>query len=164
MTVIPRKHKPLKHKPHWITHEHAMARQQHALDSMHPVFRLRVSSILDHLTKKGWMPFVFQGKDRTPAQAEGNAKTGVGIKKSWHRPDVQGRLGTQLVELFAADIVDERWGWEGPVKHLSHPFWKDLGGYAQAEGLEWGGTWKKKDVAHVQMALIEAAPSGSALV
>jgi len=68
--------------------------------------------------------------------------------------------------LYAADIVDERWGWEGPTKDHNHPFWKDLGHYAKAEGLEWGGEWegKKNDPAHVQMRVIDAAPAGSVVV
>lgn len=148
-----------RHKGPWISHDKAMIRQARQLESMHPVFRTRVVALLSHLMKKGWQPFVFQGKTRTAAQAGQNAAAGTGIKKSWHRPDIQGRLGDQIVELYAADIVDERWGWEGPARDLDHPFWNDLGKFADAEGLEWGGNWNKRDVAHVQMGVIEAAPS-----
>ncbi len=141
----------------FVSHISAMKRQQVAFDSMHPAFRMRVEAIIDHMIKKGWQAFVWQGKTRSEAQAAQNAKKGTGIKMSWHRPDVQGHIRTALVELYAADIVDERWGWEGPAKDLDHAFWRDLGGFAKAQGLEWGGGWKKKDVAHVQMALMDMA-------
>ena len=95
------------------------------------------------------------------------SKKRTGINKSWHRPDVVGLLGSnQVVQLYAADIVDERWGWEGPAKDLNHQFWNDLGRFAKAAGLEWGGDWKKprKDVAHVQMAVVDLPPARSAEV
>jgi hypothetical protein len=49
---------------------------------------------------------------------------------------------------------------------LSHAFWIDLGGFAKAAGLEWGGDWKgkKKDVAHVQMIIVDSPPTGSVTV
>jgi hypothetical protein len=156
--------KPAQKHRSFVSHQNARVRHERALATMHPVFASRVKSVIAHLNKKGWQAFVFQGKDRTPKQAESNAKTRVGIKMSWHRPDVYGRIGDQILELYAADIIDERWGWEGPVKDLDHPFWKDLGKYAKASGLEWGGDWKKRDVAHVQMIIIDAAPSGSVVV
>lgn len=149
---------------HFISLMNAMKRQEAALDSMHPVFRGRIQALIDHLNKKGWQAFVWQGKTRSEAQAAKNAKQGTGIKMSWHRPEVHGRLGVSLVELYAADIVDERWGWEGPAKDLGHAFWKDLGSFAKAEGLEWGGDWGKRDVAHVQMALMDMAMPDSAFV
>ena len=83
---------------------------------------------------------------------------------SWHRPDVRGRIGDQVVQLYAADIVDERWGWEGEAKDLNHPFWKALGQCAKKAGLEWGGDWAKRDVAHVQMKVIDSPPTGSVVV
>ena len=156
--------KPAAAPKTFVKHARAMMLQARALESMHPAFRARVTSVLNHLINKGWQPFVFQGKTRTRAQAARNAKAGTGIVMSWHRPEVHGRFRDQIVELYAADIVDERWGWEGPAKDLSHPFWKDLGEYAKAEALEWGGDWEREDVAHVQMALMDAAPSRSAIV
>jgi|SRR5438309_263896 len=153
-----------RHKHAWITHEQALSRQTQALASLHPVFATRVESVVAHLRKKGWQAFVWEGKNRSRKQAEQNAQTGVGIKKSWHRRDIRGRLGDQVIELYAADIVDERWGWEGPAADLDHPFWNDLGEYAKAEGLEWGGEWDNRDVAHVQMKIIDAPPTGSVVV
>jgi hypothetical protein len=155
------------HKSHkdFTTHEKAMRKQEHELDSLHPVFRSKVMTVLDHMRTKGWRPFVFQGKTRTKEQAKENAKKKTGIVESWHRPDIRGRIGDEVVELYAADIVDERWGWDnGPTKDLNHPFWNDLGGFAKAVALEWGGDWKpptRRDVAHVQLRIIDAIPENA---
>lgn len=157
-------HASKKRPRNFVSHETAMKKHEEALKSMHPVFRCRVEALVDHMNRKGWQAFVWQGKTRSEAQAARNAKKGTGIKMSWHRPEVHGRLRGVLVELYAADIVDERWGWEGPAKDLGHAFWKDLGSYARAQALEWGGDWKKQDVAHVQMALIDMVVPDSAVV
>jgi hypothetical protein len=153
-------HAPHHHPHRFISHHQALVRQENELASLHPVFLAKIRFVLVSLQQKSWQPFVYQGKTRTPQQAQQNAKKGTGITKSWHRPDVEGHLVStnEVVQLYAADIVDERWGWEGPAKDLNHQFWKDLGGFAQAAGLEWGGNWKKRDVAHVQMALVDAPP------
>lgn len=153
-----------KKQRNFISHVIAMKRHEAALYSMHPVFRWRVEALIEHLNKKGWKAFVWQGKTRSEAQAAKYAKKGTGIKMSWHRPDVHGRMGALLVELYAADIVDERWGWEGPAKDLGHAFWNDLGSFAKAQALEWGGDWGKRDVAHVQMALMDMAMPDSFVV
>jgi hypothetical protein len=165
-----RKKAPHTREHRFITHEQALLRQERELVSLHPVFEQRVISLVAHLNNKGWQAFVFQGKTRTPEQAAKNVKKKTGIKMSWHRPDVIGSFADQVVQLYAADIVDERWGWEGPARHLNHPFWNDLGAFAKAEGLEWGGDFKDKmgkgkpDVAHVQMRIIDSPPSGSVTV
>lgn len=62
-----------------------------------------------------------------------------------------------VVKGEAADIVDARYLWGGPAGHLNFAFWKELGGYAKSVGLEWGGHWKKPDVAHVQLTHIETS-------
>jgi hypothetical protein len=162
--VTHKKHVTHKKAGRFIAHEQALLKQERELASLNPVFAARVKSVVADLNKKGWQAFVWQGKTRTPQQAKENVKKKTGIEKSWHRPDVQGQAGDQLVQLYAADIVDERWGWEGPARDLNHPFWSDLGAYAKAAGLEWGGEWDKRDVAHVQMKIIDSVPSGSVVV
>ncbi|MEM7295574.1 MAG: M15 family metallopeptidase [Pseudomonadota bacterium] len=47
-------------------------------------------------------------------------------------------------------------GWSGPCSSKDNQFWKSLGAIAKKRGLEWGGDWKKRDVAHVQMKMVEA--------
>jgi peptidoglycan L-alanyl-D-glutamate endopeptidase CwlK len=50
---------------------------------------------------------------------------------------------------YAADIVDERWGWEPAAEE--NGYWEALGEEARALGLVWGGDWRTfKDVAHIQ--------------
>jgi D-alanyl-D-alanine carboxypeptidase len=161
-------HADHSHHPHhrFMSHHKALVKQEHELTSLHPFFRAKVNFVLLSLKHNHWQPFVYQGKTRTPQQAQENVQKRTGINKSWHRPDVVGLLGSnQVVQLYAADIVDERWGWEGPAKDLNHQFWNDLGRFAKAAGLEWGGDWKKpRDVAHVQMAVVDSPPARSAEV
>jgi hypothetical protein len=40
----------------------------------------------------------------------------------------------------------------------------DLGRIAKAKGCAWGGDWKKPDVAHVEMKLIDSAPRTEVVV
>ena len=141
-----------------------MQRHEREMASLNPAFKSFVQFVIDQMINKGWQAFVWQGKTRTEEQAKANVKKKTGIRLSWHRPDVIGLLGDQVVQLYAADIVDERWGWEGQAKNKNHQFWKDLGGYAKAVGLEWAGDWAKKDVAHVQMKIIDQPPTGSVIV
>lgn len=131
------------------------AKHETALASFHPVFAQKVNSVIGLLRNKGWHAYIHQGKTRTKAQAEQNAKEGDGIVKSWHRKDVHKKFQAQVVELYAADIIDARWAWGGEAKDKNHQFWKDLGKFAKANGLMWGGDWKKRDVAHVEMAIME---------
>jgi peptidoglycan LD-endopeptidase CwlK len=63
---------------------------------------------------------------------------------------------------YAVDIVDRVYLW-----HPKNPkFWDDLGVLAKKYGCVWGGDWKgdKKDVAHVEMKLIDSAPRTSVVV
>lgn len=133
------------------------SRHENALDSFHPVFAAKINIVISQLRAKGWHAYIHQGKTRTEAQAKKNAKEGDGIVNSWHRKDVHKSLRAQVVELYAADIIDARWAWGGEAASKSHQFWKDLGAFAKANGLAWGGDWKKKDVAHVEMAIVESS-------
>ena len=69
-----------------------------------------------------------------------------------------GRKAVDEVHCSAVDIVDRRYNWSGPAANEGFQFWKDLGRAAQKYGCEWGGNWKKKDVAHVQLRFVETAP------
>lgn len=78
-------------------------------------------------------------------------------------PSTEGG-GVEVVHGCAADIIDRRWGWDGPCANKNHRFWRDLGAVAKNNGLEWGGDWKKRDVAHVQMKIIEESIQKSTVV
>ena len=145
-------------------------RHEAALRSIHPVFRWRVEAVLRELANREWQPVVWEGRRTTAEQAE---KVRLGYSKtmgSWHVLSTHaiipaGKDGIDIVHGAAADIVDRRWEWGGPCANLNHHFWLSLGTVAKAQGLEWGGDWKKfRDVAHVQMRFVEMAPMKSATV
>jgi peptidoglycan L-alanyl-D-glutamate endopeptidase CwlK len=47
---------------------------------------------------------------------------------------------------LAVDIISASKGWDAPAQ-----FWVDLGRFAVAEGLSWGGNWASfKDLPHIQ--------------
>ena len=70
-----------------------------------------------------------------------------------------GRGAVDVTTGYAVDIVDRRHGWEPRDVR----FWDELGRAAKKHGCVWGGDWKgkKRDVAHVEMKLIDSAPRTS---
>lgn len=128
---------------------------------LHPVFVNVLQEILSELGCMGWQPKVVSAMRTSAEQAkkvkEGHSKT----MKSWHVPSTAGILAESgssysIVSGFAADIVDSRYGWNGPAKNRKFKFWTDLGRIAKAHGCEWGGDWKSfPDVAHIQYLMIE---------
>ena len=123
--------------------------------SLSTEFQRRVDAVLEELRAKRWMPVIFHGR-RTEKQQQEKVAAGVSpTLKSWHvastRKSVQTNGIYWDVRGEAADIVDARYLWSGPAADLDYSFWKDLGTAAKRQGLEWGGDWKKRDVAHVQL-------------
>ena len=50
---------------------------------------------------------------------------------------------------YAVDIIDKRWAWGDEAEE--NGFWQALGKAGKAEGLFWGGDWRRfKDWAHLQ--------------
>ena len=83
--------------------------------------------------------------------------------KSWHVDSTIATLPhgkNQVDEVLgnAADIIDKRYGWDGLAANKDFQFWKDLGRIAKKSGCIWGGDWKIKDVAHIEMHFIEKPP------
>ena len=97
-----------------------------------PGFAARVELLFQRLRARGYRPLLWEGL-RTPARAAMLARKGTGSARSMHC------LGV------AVDIIDERRKWGA-----SADFWQAIGQEAAALGLTWGGTWRKRDLPHVQ--------------
>ena len=72
---------------------------------------------------------------------KGNSK----IPFSFHNTYKSGKASS-----LAIDIIDSRYGWESPADDLNYQFWTDLGDACKANGLDWGGDWQWRDVAHCE--------------
>lgn len=108
------------------------------LESLDPAFRVKVAAMLEVLRAEGWEPVIISGRRTLKQQRRivraGNSRT----MKSLH---LCGR---------AVDVADARYGWRGEARQLDFPFWEALGRAARAQGLIWGGDWKRPDIPHVQ--------------
>lgn len=130
-------------------------RSEKELASLSPAFQESVQVLLRNLEGKGWIPVVYYG-ERTQEEQADKVKAGYSkTMNSFHVADTvlhKGRNGLYWqVRGEAADIVDARYLWEGPAASLDYAFWTDLGAFAKAIGLQWGGDWTKfRDVAHVE--------------
>lgn len=111
------------------------------LDGLQPHFRSKVEAVLRDLAAKGWKPRVVEGLRTIEQQQEKYRK---GLSK------IRGAKGKHTQGL-AADVIDSRWGWSGPLSNKDHAFWKDLAEIAVSHGLKSGRYWRMKDVAHVEM-------------
>ena len=162
---VPHPHSPVGHtsKVQVVRHREkpqSQKTQQDLLDELHPVFRARVDSILADLRNLGWEPVIVFAR-RTREQQQDAIRRGASrTMLSWHVQDTIGLLGSgrsqlQVVRGNAVDIVDRRYGWEGKAKDQNFQFWKDLGAAAHSHDCQWGGDWKHRDVAHVQMFFTE---------
>jgi hypothetical protein len=152
------------------------ANSEGQIATLSPDMQRIVRSILKYLTGKGWHPVVVHGA-RSPAQQAKKVRDGVSkTTHSLHVPgehqNKQGRgkermlttlqaivsqHGPYTIKGEAADIVDARWGWEGPCHDQGHAFWNDLGCIAKSLKLVWGGDWQgaSRDVAHVELQRYE---------
>ena len=140
----------------WKLYGKLFARSAEEIESLSPIFAVKVQSILKHLKGKGWLPVVFHG-DRTREEQEEKVK--AGYSKTMNSFHVEGtsfsrnRNGVHWeLKGEAADIVDARYLWNGAAADRDFQFWKDLGAITNTLGLTWGGDWKSfPDVAHVEM-------------
>lgn len=119
--------------------------QQKKLQSLNPVFRTKVQSVLDTLTHRGFQPKIFFGWRSVSVQQELFNKGRSKVRFSFH--NAQKPDGTP--NAYAADIIDKRWAWNKEAEN--NGFWSALGEEAKKQGLVWGGDWTSfKDVAHIQ--------------
>ena len=117
-------------------------RHKAAVNTLHPVFKAKVDQLLSQLTSKGWQPVLVYGR-RTEEQQRKKIAEGVGGKHSWHVASTEAYLPNpdralvDVVRGCAADVIDRRWGWDGPCRNKNHKFWNDLG--ETAKSLAWSG-------------------------
>jgi hypothetical protein len=127
-------------------------------------------TIIRELAELGWQPRIVSVRRTKEQQAEKVKKGYSKTMQSWHVAGTQRVLGedgysVSRINGAAADIVDNRYWWNGLAKSHSFQFWKDLGATAKKHGCEWGGDWNKfPDVAHVEKKLIESPPATSVIV
>ncbi len=118
----------------------AVKASQAALATLDEDFRAKVERVLEALEAKGWEPVVVSGRRTREQQRKILA---AGRSRTLHSHHLCGR---------AADIMDRRHGWKGLASDPNFKFWTDLGAAARAQGLVWGGDWRKfKDVPHIQL-------------
>ena len=119
--------------------------QEKKLQSLDPVFRVKVKGVVDALSTRGFQPKIFYGWRSVAVQQELFKKGRSKVRFSFH--NAQKPDGTP--NAYAADVIDRRWGWESAAK--TNGFWDALGQEAKKRGLVWGGDWTNfKDVAHIQ--------------
>ena len=119
--------------------------QEKKLQSLDPGLRHKVQKVLDAVKAAGFQPKIFFGWRSVQVQEELFKQGNTKVHFSFH--NAQKPDGTP--NAFAADIVDQRWGWDDAAE--ANGFWTALGTAAKSVGLVWGGDWKDfPDVAHVQ--------------
>jgi peptidoglycan L-alanyl-D-glutamate endopeptidase CwlK len=121
--------------------------QEKKLASMEPNLRSKVPIVMNALRVQGFQPKIFYAWRSVAVQQRLVAEGKSTVHFSFH--NAQQPDGTP--NSFAADIIDQRWGWEKEAK--ANGFWAALGTEAKKAGLYWGGDWKSfPDEAHVQSA------------
>ncbi len=119
--------------------------QEKKLQSLDPIFRIKVKDIVNALKSRGFQPKIFYGWRSVAVQQELVKKGRSKVKFSFH--NAQKPDGTP--NAYAADVIDKRWGWKSDAE--SNGFWDALGQEATKRNLVWGGNWTTfKDVAHIQ--------------
>lgn len=98
---------------------------------LQPEFARRLRLVFADLEARGWKPVLNEGW-RSPERAAALAQAGSGVERSMHCYGL------------AADVREARSGWGDPL------FFQALGAAAEAEGMTWGGRWKRADATHVQ--------------
>ncbi len=152
-------------------HPHNLAMlNEEKLGEAHPAFALTLRQIIKDLSGLGWQPRIVSVRRTKEQQAEKLKKGYSKTMQSWHvkgthRVIAEDNQSLTGINGDAADIVDNRYWWNGLAKSHDFKFWTDLGSTAKKYGCAWGGDWKKfPDVAHVEIKLIESPPATSVIV
>jgi peptidoglycan L-alanyl-D-glutamate endopeptidase CwlK len=108
------------------------------MNSISSTLSSKLGAVLAELEGKGWEPRVAEGVRTVEEQAK---KVRQGYSQTMKSAHLHGN---------AVDIVDARYGWNGPAANHQFEFWKDLNAAVKKVGLSSGGDWKNfKDPAHV---------------
>lgn len=138
---------PVKPKPPFIewSGDSSQWTQDKKLSSMEPTLRSKVPGLLNTLNKQGFQPKIFYAWRSVAVQQRLVAEGKSTVHFSFHNAQLPD--GTPYA--YAADIIDQRWGWNKEAKN--NGFWDALGKAAKDVGLYWGGDWKSfPDEAHIQ--------------
>lgn len=109
------------------------------LKGLNPNLVPKISQVMQILIDKGWNPVIASGL-RT--EDEQRKKVEQGYSSTMHSHHLTGS---------AIDIVDSRYMWNKEASNKDFQYWKDLQAAVESVGLESGGAWKIRDVAHVQL-------------
>jgi peptidoglycan L-alanyl-D-glutamate endopeptidase CwlK len=125
----------------WTTNE---ARWSHAqkLASLDSRFKPKVQLLMAAMMRRDFRPKIFYAYRRPETQLELYRKGRSQVKFSFHNVRTSDNRAPAAL---GADIVDAQKGWNNPA------FFKALGEEAKKLNLYWGGDWKFKDSAHVQL-------------
>ena len=120
--------------------------QERKLASLEARTRPKVERVIAVLADGSFRPKIVYAWRSVAVQQELVAAGHSRVRFSFH--NAQKKNGTP--NAYAADIIDRRWAWG--EKAGKNGFWDALGAAARAEGLVWGGNWRRfPDVAHVQL-------------
>ena len=119
--------------------------EEKKLSSLDKRMRGKVVRVLGTLKAEGFKPKIFFAWRSVAVQLEIVAKGNSKVRFSFH--NAQKKNGTP--NAYAVNIIDKRWAWSDKAEE--NGFWEVLGKAGKAEGLFWGGDWRRfKDWAHLQ--------------
>ena len=115
-----------------------------ALDDLHPAFRPQATELVARLVEAR-IVFLIVDTLRTQAEHEANLANG----SSWTaRSNHLYGLAIDVCPYseYALHGPDKlMWDWRAPV-------WQEIGVVGERLGLDWGGRWRQKDMAHFEHA------------
>ena len=119
--------------------------EEEKLNSLDSTMVEPTKNILKTLRDKGWKAKLLYAHRTVAEQRVIFGKKNSKIPFSFHNTYKSGKASS-----LAIDIIDSRYGWASPADDLNYQFWTDLGDACKANGLDWGGDWQWRDVAHCE--------------
>lgn len=122
------------------------ANSQKRLSAVHPILARKVTALVSNLAARGFEVEITQAvrtiEEQNALYAQGRTRKGAKVTNA---RGGQSYHNFGLAVDFAL-MVNGKLGWPEP-----HPVWKAIGEEAARLGLEWGGTWRRPDLPHVQL-------------